>query len=796
MIKPNRPRLFGLLLCIVAASTAQATSLTPRSGWVFVPGAGDMIQAGQWGCTAGVTLGGGRLGASDTLSITAPSSGYSTPINTTGPQLQVQGDFSVLATLSDPGGAGAFLTLVGTLATGSEYWSGLKRLDVGFYNGAILANYWTGSSANPTSQSYALPAGASDQINLEVARIGTNITVFVNGSQIGSFADPGLFASGQVYFGFNVAPGNTLNVLALAAAMPSGSSTSLFVPDSQIATRTSTALRDSAAPSGLLVGAASDPELFPMTSYAQALGREFDFIVPENDLKFAQTEPAAHVFSFCAGDQLVTFAQGNGMKMRGHNLVWWLYLPDWLTNGNYSSAEASSILQEHINTVMGHFQGELVDWDVVNEAISDTAPYGLKPSYWLTQLGDNYVDMAFQWAHAADPNAKLFYNDYGGEGLGGKSDGIYSYVQGMLSRGIPINGVGLQMHVTLDNAPSESDISTNMARLGALGLEVHISEMDVRMAVDSNGNASAADLASQAVIYQNVVSACLANSNCTAFLTWGITDLYSWIPSTYPGFGAGLLLDQQYNPKPAYTSVSTALRSAATTQPVIYPNGIVIHAGASAPVSPGSLGDIYGTNLAVAPATTQGVPLATTLGNVQVTVNGTPAPLYYVSPGQVDFQIPYSVAPGSALVQVTSNGTAGRSAAITVQPAAPSILTYVDGSGNTRAVVQNQDYTINSATNCAAPGSYLTAYLIGSGPLNHPIPTGAAAPSSPLSSETLTTTATMGTTAATVTFAGMAPGFVGLMQVDLQAPNVSGDLPLQIQVGTFASNQGLVCVGK
>ncbi len=788
MINLSRPGLCGLLLCI-AASNGWG-SLTPRTGWVFVPGAQDMIQAGQWSCVTGVTLG------SNTLSISAPSGGYSTPINTSGPILEVPGDFSVLVALSDSGSSGAFLTMVGTLATGSEFWTGLKRLDVGLNNKMILANYWTGSSASPTSQSFALPSGASGPIDLEVARIGSNITVFVNGSQIGSFADPGLFASGQMYFGFNVAPGDTLNVSALAAAMPSGSKDSLFVPGHQIAARTSTALRNSAAPSGLLIGAASDPELFPMTSYAQALGREFDFIVPENDLKFAETEPAPHQFSFCAGDQLVTYAQTNGMKMRGHNLVWWMDLPDWLTSGNYTSAQASSILLEHINTVMGHFKGELVDWDVVNEAISDSPPYGLKPSYWLTQLGNNYVDLAFQWAHAADPNAKLFYNDYGGEGLGAKSDGIYNYVKGMLSRGVPINGVGLQMHVALDGAPSESDISTNMARLGALGLEVHVTEMDVRLPVDSNGNASAADLASQAVTYQNVISACLANSNCTAFLTWGITDLYSWIPGTYPGFGAALLLDQNYNPKPAYNSVSAALHSAGTAQPVISPNGIVIHAGTSAPVSPGSLVDIYGANLATAPATTSGVPLGTTLGEVQVTVNGTPAPLYYVSPGQVDFQIPYSVAPGSALVQVTSHGIAGRSAAITVQPAAPSILTYVDASGNTRAVVQNQDSTINTATNCAAPASYMTAYLIGSGPLNHPIPSGAAAPTSPLSSETLTTTATIGTTPATVTFAGMAPGFVGLMQVDLQAPKVSGDLPLQIQVGTFASNQGLVCVGK
>jgi endo-1,4-beta-xylanase len=544
------------LLLFVTASVEQRISLTPRSGWVFVPGAQDMIAAGQWGCTAGVTP------SADTLSISAPSSGYGTPINTSGPVLKVPGDFSVLAMVSNPvGGSGGYLTMVGTLSNGPNWWNGLDRLDVGLFGPRVVANYWTGSSPNATNHTFTLAQHAAGSAVLEVARAGGRIVVFVGGSQVGSFADPGLFASGQVYFGFNVEPGNTINVLALAAAMPTGSDVSLFAPNLQMATRTSTALRDSAGPSGLLVGAAVDPELLPNPSYAQTLGREFDLIVPGNDLKFAEIEPAPHQFSFCEADRLVAYARVNGMKMRGHNLVWALDLPKWLTSGNYSGAEAAGILQGHINTVLGHYKGELLDWDVVNEAISDGPPYGLAPSYWLTKVGHDYIDKAFHWAHAADPKAKLFYNDYGGEGLSGKSDAIYNFVHGMLSRGVPINGVGLQMHVTLDDAPSQSDISTNMARLGALGLEVHVSEMDVRLPVDSNGVASAADLASQARIYQDVFAACQANSNCTAFLTWGISDRYSWIPSVYPGYGAGLLLDREYNPKPAYRAMSAALHS-------------------------------------------------------------------------------------------------------------------------------------------------------------------------------------------------------------------------------------------
>jgi len=320
--------------------------------------------------------------------------------------------------------------------------------------------------------------------------------------------------------------------------------------------------------------------------------------------------------------------------------------------------------------------------------------------------------------------------------------------------------------------------------------------MDVRLLVDTAGNATPADLASQATLYQNVFAACQANSNCTAFLTWGVTDLHSWIPSSFLGYGAGLLLDQQYSRKPAYNSVSGNMQTAgaAATRPVIFPGGIVIHASASAPVSPGSLVDIYGTNLAAAPVTTPGLPLGTTLGNVQVTVNGTLAPLYYVSPGQVDFQVPYAIPPGPALVQVSSNGTAGGSAGITVQQAAPSILTWVDAAGNTRAIAENQDYSLNTSTNCAAPGTYATVYMMGSGPLDNPVASGAAAPSSPLSRETLTTTATVGSAPATVPFAGMAPMWVGLMQANLQVPAVNGDLPVQVQVGSFASNSALLCV--
>jgi uncharacterized protein (TIGR03437 family) len=230
--------------------------------------------------------------------------------------------------------------------------------------------------------------------------------------------------------------------------------------------------------------------------------------------------------------------------------------------------------------------------------------------------------------------------------------------------------------------------------------------------------------------------------------------------------------------------------------PQINNGGIVIHAGTSAVVSPGSIVDIYGTNLtttAVNEASGSALPL--TLGGVQVMVNGTPAALIYVGPSQIIFQMPYETAIGAASVIVVSNNAASAPGSVTVQQAAPFILTY--GPNNNRAVVVNQDGSVNASGNGAKPGDVLVAYLIGSGPLDNPIATGASAPSSPLSREKLTTTVTIGGSNATVQFAGMTPGFAGLMQANFVMPNLTpGDYPMQVTIGSAASNQPVITVSR
>jgi uncharacterized protein (TIGR03437 family) len=228
------------------------------------------------------------------------------------------------------------------------------------------------------------------------------------------------------------------------------------------------------------------------------------------------------------------------------------------------------------------------------------------------------------------------------------------------------------------------------------------------------------------------------------------------------------------------------------TIPRVNQGGIVIHASAAPVVSPGSLVDIYGTNLAAAAALASGVSrLPTTLGGVQVRANGTAAPLIYVGPTQIVFQMPYQTALGTASVVVVSNNIASSPATVTVQQAAPFVLTY----GSNRAVAINEDGSLNDTNHPAGAGDYLTIYMVGAGPVDNPVADGAPASSSPLSRATLPSSATIEGAQAQISYLGLAPGFVGLVQANIQVPQVApGDHPLVITVGGIPSNSALVTV--
>jgi endo-1,4-beta-xylanase len=235
------------------------------------------------------------------------------------------------------------------------------------------------------------------------------------------------------------------------------------------------------------------------------------------------------------------------MKVRGHTLVWGRHNPEWLEKS--LPQDRPTLLHEHIQRVVEHFRGRVFAWDVVNEALDEHG--NLRASIWNTRA--DYVEQAFRWAHEADPKALLFYNEAEAENLGEKSDAVYALVKDFKKRGVPIDGVGMQLHILDLNFDAKS-VAANIARLTTLGLQVHITELDVAISSEK-------ELARQAEIYSQVANVCLSNPGCTAIQTWGFTDKYSWIGwYTNHAKGDALPFDREYRPKPAYRALIDALR--------------------------------------------------------------------------------------------------------------------------------------------------------------------------------------------------------------------------------------------
>ncbi|MGA1871336.1 MAG: endo-1,4-beta-xylanase [bacterium] len=313
-------------------------------------------------------------------------------------------------------------------------------------------------------------------------------------------------------------------------------------------------LRALAKKNGIYIGAAVDViALQTEDLYRQILNREFNMVTAENAMKFESLHPRYDHYDFKAADAMVDFAEAHGMKVRGHTLVWHKQLPKWLKGGDWTQDELSTILKEHITTVVEHYKGRVFAWDVVNEAVLSDG--SLRENLWFDAIGADYIKMAFQWAHEADPNVMLFYNDYGGEGLNQKSDAIYRLVEDMVYQGIPIHGVGLQMHISIDEYPDPHDVYENMERFAALGVDVHITEMDVRIKIPVTEEGRGL----QAHIYHDICEACVSSDACKAFVLWGVSDQYSWIPHFFRGWDSGLIFDSSYNPKTAYKALTEAL---------------------------------------------------------------------------------------------------------------------------------------------------------------------------------------------------------------------------------------------
>ncbi|MCL7368976.1 endo-1,4-beta-xylanase [Streptomyces ardesiacus] len=299
-------------------------------------------------------------------------------------------------------------------------------------------------------------------------------------------------------------------------------------------------LGSAAAGQGRYFGTAVAAGHLGEADYTATLDREFGSVTPENEMKWDATEPSRGTFTFTSADRIVDHAQSRGMDVRGHTLVWHSQLPSWV--GTLGASDLRTAMKDHISGLMGHYKGEIHSWDVVNEAFQDGGSGARRSSPFQDKLGDGFIEEAFRAARAADPAAKLCYNDYNTDGVNAKSTAVYNMVKDFTSRGVPIDCVGFQSHFN-SNSPVPSDYRQNLQRFADLGVDVQITELDI----EGSGSAQAAD-------YTKVVQACLAVERCTGMTVWGVTDKYSWRSG-----GTPLLFDGNYAEKPAYDAVLSAL---------------------------------------------------------------------------------------------------------------------------------------------------------------------------------------------------------------------------------------------
>lgn len=306
------------------------------------------------------------------------------------------------------------------------------------------------------------------------------------------------------------------------------------------------------------IGAAVN--LNTIESQKDLLRKHFNSITAENDMKFIEIQPAEGQFTFEKADQLAAFAKENGMKMRGHTLVWHNQTPDWV----FQDADRETLLQrmkDHITSVMKRYKGTIFCWDVVNEAVTDEGPELYRPTKWLEIIGEDYIEKAFEFAHEADPDALLFYNDYN-ESNPEKREKIYKLVKSLIDKGVPIHGVGLQAHWNLVN-PSLEDIRTAIERYASLGLKLHLTELDISV---FNFEDKRTDLKQpthemlelQAERYQRVFQLLRQYQNhITSVTFWGAADDYTWL-SDFPVKGRKnwpFLFDENHQPKESFWKV-------------------------------------------------------------------------------------------------------------------------------------------------------------------------------------------------------------------------------------------------
>jgi len=451
-----------------------------------------------------------------------------------------------------------------------EWWRGIQRIDFSTYMGYLQVDIRDGrAEKSATTIQLNIPDTKTITITFFDAQGKTFSITDASGRQIrridvtkisGLNLPDGLFPEKKIYIGRVVSPGSTLSIRSLKLET---------VPDGKFV-KTELTLRQLAEQAGISLGTEFSWWRMQDQRYYELIFDNYNVIIL-SEFSWKEFWRGRGDYDFESLDRIVDWAIRHGFRVRASHLVWGATeaIPDWLVRGKFSRSEYVQILKEHVTTVVSHFKGRVSEWSIANEAISRSPWKG--SDFWMDKIGPEYIELSFRWAHEADPDAILIFNDSNNESpRDGETrrivNSMYETVKRLKSNGVPIDVVGMQMHLLLKYSsqipPKKQDVIDTMRKFGELGVKVYITEFDVD--VHRIPGTQQERWEYQANLYRDMLEACLESKVCTSFATWGVSDSTSWITCAEEWCvnvpdAAPLMFDRDFNPKPAYYAVRDVL---------------------------------------------------------------------------------------------------------------------------------------------------------------------------------------------------------------------------------------------
>ncbi len=494
-------------------------------------------------------------------------------VRTFGP-IQVDNHFRVALNLDGSSGFFGGFSVAGKEEEG-------HRLSVGYFEGSVLLQV-RGTTEESVTRITLSELSVHEPFSFTFSDAqGRQVTFFDSGgssvrqidlnSLEGISLPSGLFPDGEMYAGIWLGPDSQLQIDGFLLDEPPSGEFRTPPPDTET-------LRQLARQMDFGIGTAALKSYHPLRDlrYQDILVNEYNRFVLE-EFAWDAIRPERDSYDFTAADVLVDFALKHNMEVEGHHLIYEASpaLPAWLTSGDFTREELIEILRDYIHTVVGRYRGKVHTWSVVNEVVARSM-WLPEENFWYQSIGPEVFDMAFRWAREADPDAVLILNENNNHETVDEAhrdlvNEIYDVVSRLKRRGVPIDGIGMQMHLLPPNTdnirPTKSQVLSTMRRFGQLDVRIYVTELDVNVA-DVPGSREQR-WAYQAEVYRDMLEACLESDICDGFSTFGFTDAVSWygdcstcfnIPEADP-----LLFDDNYQPKPAYFALRDVLR--ATSQP-------------------------------------------------------------------------------------------------------------------------------------------------------------------------------------------------------------------------------------